>query len=344
MSDKNNSIITSIILKYLENTASPEDIKELQAWVSLSAENERRFQEMRNIWEMTEPGISRMNINVESALLKVKSKAGIPLKQTSTRQLKFVTYFQRVAAILILPALITITVLMIKNEVRQPNLTCNKVVSPYGLVSEITLPDGSKVWLNAGSTLKYPVVFTDKNRNVEMSGEAYFEVQTDKTHPFVVQSNHLKVTATGTAFNVCSYAKSKEEVITLVSGKVAVSQGDFVERLLPGQQLSYQRESKEMKISDIDTFQFVSWKDGIMAFRDDPLEFVFNRLEQIYRVRFVIKDPSVRKYTYRATFKGETLDEILTYIELSIPVTFHKVTPARDEDNVDLSVIEVEEN
>lgn len=232
-----------------------------------------------------------------------------------------------------------------EKDYQAPLIAFNEVTAPYGTVSTLTLPDSSKVWLNAGSTLKYPTAFTSNIREVEMSGEAYFEVHADKEHPFIVSTGNLKVTATGTAFNVCSFAKAKEEVITLVTGKVNVSHENNIRHLLPGQQLNYQKASKSMEVTDIDTYQYISWKDGILAFRDDPLKTIFDRLEQVYRVRFILKDPSINQFTYRATFKGETLDEILDYMGMSIPITFRTTeTKQEGNDSVSVRTIEVYKN
>lgn len=115
--------------------------------------------------------------------------------------------------------------------------------------------------------------------------------------------------------------------------------------LLPGQQLNYQKASKSMEVTDIDTYQYISWKDGILAFRDDPLKTIFDRLEQVYRVRFILKDPSINQFTYRATFKGETLDEILDYMGMSIPITFRTTeTKQEGNDSVSVRTIEVYKN
>lgn len=189
---------------------------------------------------------------------------------------------------------------------KDEQLAYYKASTPYGSISEIILPDSSKVWLDVGSTLEYPSRFINNTRRVYMCGEAYFEVHADKKHPFIIQADELEITATGTAFNVSSFAQSLEQKVTLISGKVSVSQGNKIKYLLPGQQLTYQRNTKRMTIASIDTFKYTAWKDGIIAFRDDSLETIFHRLEQIYRVRFIVNDLDIKKYTYRATFKGET--------------------------------------
>lgn len=351
MRDKNEN--TDIILKYLEKNASPEEIEQLRIWVSQSKQHADYFQEIRNIWDITSGGIDPDSIDVKQALEKVKGRMVIPpvmkvdmkIEDAARRKTRFIYYFQRIAAILILPVLIALGVYISKSYQQQPLIAFNEVVAPYGMVSNLTLPDGSKVWLNGGSSLKYPTVFAEKTREVQMSGEAYFEVHADKEHPFTVNTGTLKVTATGTAFNVSSLAKSKEETVTLIKGKVSVANDKVVKQLLPGQQLNYEKGTAEMKVMDIDPFQYISWKDGILAFRDDPLEVIFRRLEQTYNVRFILKDSSINKYTYRATFKEETLNDILNYMEMSIPITFRKTeTGGEKKDSISITTIEVCKN
>ena len=323
MREENQYRIAELILRYLETKASLEEITELKEWISLSEENRIFFQKMRNIWEMTDPSTSQMNINIQSALLKTKVKAGIePGKTNVSTPKQIVLYFQRIAPILFFPILITLFTLMMNKK--EESLTYYKASTPYGSISEIILPDSSKVWLDAGSTLEYPSQFINNTRRVCMSGEAYFEVHADKNNPFIIQADELEITATGTAFNVASFTHSMEQKITLISGKVSVSQGKETKHLLPGQQLTYQRNTKRMEITSTDTFKYTAWKDGIIAFRDDSLETILDRLEQVYKVRFVMKDLDIKQYTYRATFKGENLDEIINCMEEGAPIKFRK--------------------
>lgn len=278
MREENQYRIAELILRYLETKASLEEITELKEWISLSEENRIFFQKMRNIWEMTDPSTSQMNIDIQSALLKTKVKAGIePGKTNVSTPKQIVLYFQRIAAILFFPILITLFTLMMNKK--EESLTYYKASTPYGSISEIILPDSSKVWLDAGSTLEYPSQFINNTRRVCMSGEAYFEVHADKNNPFIIQADELEITATGTAFNVASFTHSMEQKITLISGKVSVSQGKETKHLLPGQQLTYQRNTKRMEITSTDTFKYIAWKDGIIAFRDDSLETILDRLE-----------------------------------------------------------------
>ena len=205
--------------------------------------------------------------------------------------------------------------------------TYQELFTPYGTWSVVNLPDGSKVWLNAGSSLKYPTQFNDKQRVVSMQGEAYFEVESDKEHPFIVKTKQLTVEATGTAFNVNAYAPDHVAAVTLVKGKVAVTldQKKTIS-LSPGEKIDYNLATSLYNVNKTNTYKWCSWKDGILIFRDDPLEYVFKRLGQTYNVEFILKDAELGKYSYKATFEGESLNEILRLLEMSAPIRCKEVS------------------
>ena len=230
------------------------------------------------------------------------------------------------AAILLLPLLILSAYLYFK-PASQIAETYQELFTPYGTWSVVNLPDGSKVWLNAGSSLKYPTQFSDKQRVVSMQGEAYFEVESDKEHPFIVKTKQLTVEATGTAFNVNAYAPDHVAAVTLVKGKVAVTldQKKTIS-LSPGEKIDYNLATSLYNVNKTNTYKWCSWKDGILIFRDDPLEYVFKRLGQTYNVEFILKDAELGKYSYKATFEGESLNEILRLLEMSAPIRCKEVS------------------
>lgn len=241
-------------------------------------------------------------------------------------KLSFLHYWQQVAAILLLPLLILSAYLYFK-PASQIAETYQELFTPYGTWSVVNLPDGSKVWLNAGSSLKYPTQFNDKQRVVSMQGEAYFEVESDKKHPFIVKTKQLTVEATGTAFNVNAYAPDHVAAVTLVKGKVAVTldQKKTIS-LSPGEKIDYNLATSLYNVNKTNTYKWCSWKDGILIFRDDPLEYVFKRLGQTYNVEFILKDAELGKYSYKATFEGESLNEILRLLEMSAPIRCKEVS------------------
>ena len=197
-----DSDIEIIISRYLSKEATPEEIKVLDDWISATPENYRSFLSQKNVWEVSHPAFNPEEIDVDNAHRKVMEKILHQNQPVSVRpKLSFLHYWQQVAAILLLPLLILSAYLYFK-PASQIAETYQELFTPYGTWSVVNLPDGSKVWLNAGSSLKYPTQFNDKQRVVSMQGEAYFEVESDKEHPFIVKTKQLTVEATGTAFNV----------------------------------------------------------------------------------------------------------------------------------------------
>ena len=295
-----DSDIEIIISRYLSKESTAEDIKILDDWISATPENYKSFLAQKNIWEISHPAFNPEEIDVH--------------------------YWQQVAAILLLPLLILSAYLYFK-PASQIAETYQELFTPYGTWSVVNLPDGSKVWLNAGSSLKYPTQFNDKQRVVSMQGEAYFEVESDKEHPFIVKTKQLTVEATGTAFNVNAYAPDNVAAVTLVKGKVAVTldQKKTIS-LSPGEKIDYNLGTALYNVNKTNTYKWCSWKDGILIFRDDPLEYVFKRLGQTYNVEFILKDAELGKYSYKATFEGESLNEILRLLEMSAPIRCKEVS------------------
>lgn len=194
-----------------------------------------------------------------------------------------------------------------------------EVTAATGSVIRYELPDHSVVWLNAGSTLRYPTVFRNDNRNVELKGEAYFEVQADKKRPFYVNTlNGLKVYVYGTKFNVAAYDDDSYIETVLEKGKVNVitpNQETIV--LAPGEQLLYDKQSQKSKKNTVDVYGKVAWKDGKLIFRNASLEEIFKRLERHFNVDIQFDNKAGKEYKYRATFRNETLSQILDYLAKS---------------------------
>ena len=267
-----DSDIEFIISRYLSKEATPEEIKVLDDWISATPENYRSFLSQKNVWEVSHPAFNPEEIDVDSAHRKVMEQILHQNQPVSVRpKLSFLHYWQQVAAILLLPLLILSAYLYFK-PASQIAETYQELFTPYGTWSVVNLPDGSKVWLNAGSSLKYPTQFNDKQRVVSMQGEAYFEVESDKEHPFIVKTKQLTVEATGTAFNVNAYTPDHVTAVTLVKGKVAVTldQKKTIS-LSPGEKIDYNLATSLYNVNKTNTYKWCSWKDGILIFRDDPL-------------------------------------------------------------------------
>jgi transmembrane sensor len=314
--------IELLIAKSFAGRISRVENDELDAWVCASEDNFRHYQELKNLWQVVNPAFSPDTIDVADAEEKI-------MEQINKRRFmgsSFSIWWQRAAAVLILPTVALLGYLMYQ---RHPNFNdataFQEISSPFGVVSKIDLPDASVVWLNSGSKLKYPLVFASNERKVFLSGEGYFKVESDKTHPFIVATEELTIKATGTQFNVEAYAKDTITAITLLEGNLAVnSLGGIDKQLKPNQRLILNSKTKTYGTLDTDAKFWGVWKEGILAFRDQPLDEVFKRIGRTYNVNIQVKDPTIGTQLFKATFEGESLDEILRLLKLSSPIQYKR--------------------
>ncbi|HEY0669831.1 MAG TPA: FecR domain-containing protein, partial [Sphingobacteriaceae bacterium] len=169
-----------------------------------------------------------------------------------------------------------------------------KLTTPLGGTYQITLSDGTKVWLNAASTLKYPANFTEQVRKVEISGEAYFEVMPDANKPFKVFSKGQSIEVLGTVFNVQVYADEPEVKTTLVEGSVQVVNriSKSVRKLKPGEQSLVLNSNTD--IARVDVSEYTAWKDGLFRYNNQPLEDIMRNMSRWYRVKVVYENESLK--------------------------------------------------
>lgn len=315
-------------MAYLSGKATEEELRKLEEWILADPENEHSFQEARNIWHGMHPAFNPDEIDVKKGELQVISRIRKPDKLRV-----LVQYWQRVAAILVVPLLLLSAYLLTERQDNANDLMhYQEIKSPYGTFSQIDLPDGTQVWLNGGSTLKYPLKFTQGKRDVYLSGEGYFEVHSDKENPFIVTTSRMVLKATGTAFNVEAYTNDSTTAVTMVNGRIDVSFGNAPITMQIGQRLCFDHTTLQPTLIHTDPYKWYAWKDGLMIFRDDPLSYVFKRLGQAFNVEIVVKDPGIANASYRATFEDEPLEEILRLLEMTAPIHF-KLEPRNQSAN-----------
>jgi transmembrane sensor len=172
----------------------------------------------------------------------------------------------------------------------------NQLVIPYGKTSEIILPDGTNVYLNAGSRLIYPDFFADKNREVFLVGEAFFEVEHNEEQPFVVQTTDIRVRVLGTQFNVSAYPSDNIIETVLTSGRVRLEQNNTgmlseTTELSPGQLAAFSKKERTTRLKEVDIEHYTLWKEGLLKFESTDLSRVVKRLERYFNIRFRYDDP-----------------------------------------------------
>lgn len=195
----------------------------------------------------------------------------------------------------------------------------NTLIVPRGGEFSLELADGTRVWLNTESKLRYPVAFTGEERRVEMDGEVYFEVAKNREKPFVVTVNGVDIRVLGTSFNVSAY--QEDVVTTLVTGKVQLKKGDEQVVLLPNQQAIWSDD--KFKVKQVDARNYVLWKEGIFYFEDVDLETILDDMARWYNVNIFYVNPTLKKMKFSVEIKRyEDINEILRRIEQTKRVKF----------------------
>ena len=201
----------------------------------------------------------------------------------------------------------------------------NKLTTPIGGEYSLVLSDGTKVFLNADSELKYPVEFSDGKRIVDLKGEAYFEVHKDSLRSFIVRMNGAEVTVLGTSFNVNTYGDDGQIYTTLVNGSVRVSsmKNKQEEILKPGMQSVMNVQSGLLTVRKVDVEPYVAWREGRFVFRAMTLDLIMRQLQRWYDFEVFYQNSELKDYEFRGVIKRDMdLDKVLSVIKATTNVDF----------------------
>lgn len=230
--------------------------------------------------------------------------------------------------------MLALAIMYIDKQKKHPAVANNEVTTRNGATSTLQLPDGTRVWLNADSKLVYPETFVGQQREVTLSGEAYFDVSSNNLHPFVIHTEKLNIQVLGTAFNVKSYPQDDIVEATLVRGKIAVSQKDLPAEkviLTPNQKLTFNKadilprlQVSNLQPTDGSLMAETAWVQHKMVFNNTSLASIAQILERRFNVQFVFDNESVKSYTYTGSYENEDLDEILKVLQLCRKFSYTK--------------------
>lgn len=319
------SEIEELLPGYLSGDLSDIDRAIVDEWRKESSENELRYQETLTAWDALSLLHEMEQFNSFAALKKVNTRLSQPNSS------KWLAIIQRIAAILLLPLMIYSGYLTARNisirKLPEEHVMIETVSSRQGMVTKFSLSDGTYVWLNSGSDLQFPIRFSGNMREVKLRGEAFFKVTKNEKQPFRVNAKELKVDVIGTSFNVMSYDGETQSEVILIEGKVNLSgvKGQVKKEygiIHPGQRAIFKEESREVYIKDVEVDKYISWRDGNLIFRDDPMEDVISRLSRWFNVEIVVNDPEIKSYVYTATFRNENLEQVLKLLKLSAPIDY----------------------
>lgn len=312
--------IDQLIANRLLGTISDEENLLLDHWIDEAIENRRHYSEQKKLWDLFEIHQKIQKIDERKAYQKISNQLN------SGKNINILGWVQRVAAILLLPVIVISAFYFYSGKTNRTQFATvyNTAETPLGMRSSLTLPDGTRVWLNAGSKISYPVLFSDRGREVTLSGEAYFEVKKDKKWPFVVNTRNMMIVVTGTTFNCNAYPENEQVQTVLVEGEVTLlnQSATELESLSPGELATFDNSNHQITKIKTDLQKYIAWKSGKLMFREDKMNKVVEKLERWYNVEFEIEDKEIAEYIYTATFIDESLDQVLKMLSISAPIRY----------------------
>lgn len=312
--------IGKIIDNYLANKFSKQDFIDLMDSISNEEEMSEFHRKLADEWEQKInkkdeiDGQERVNLHFEAARIISNSERNrsqvVPQFRLKARRIT-----RYVASItLIIAATASMYLLMNKrNEQLSPKM-CN-IIIPAGEKKEIKLPDNSDIYINSASSLKYPQIFDEKQRVVELAGEAFFKVTPNKEKPFIINTGQISIKVLGTSFNVRSYDEDEWIGVTVSTGKVSVSIFDENSsiQLIPSEELWINKKNHYFQKSKKDMLQASSWRDGYLYFDKAPIKDVINTLNRKYAVNIKLERP-YEEYSITGEHDNKSLQSVLESI------------------------------
>lgn len=337
--------IAQLIARKLAGEASPEEIKELDALFKEYPEDAYFLSILTDYWTSPLSSITDEDADPEAHFRHILSSAASETEEPEPVYRSRTLYLRNFLAVAaVLAGVILFSWLYIRSQAGIPELSRIETIAKPGAKSRLLLPDGSVVWLNSGSRISYPANFTDSLREVELEGEAYFDVAKDAKRPFVVLTRDINIKVLGTVFNVKCYPEDNKTEATLVRGLVQIlKKGGSQQQVLllhPHEKVVVNRvpESvssnagvtasnnmiiKQLKERIKDTSMAeIAWVYNKLVFDGEDFREMAAEIERWYNVKIVINDSTVAGYRFHAKFENESITEVLSALRLSQPFTF----------------------
>lgn len=340
--------------QYLNQKFSPEEQQRFFKWLSMEGNEEKVKQFLYEQLNVFSASTEVTDVDFERIYSNIANEIAIQDDTNNSRKDNFRQLISTILKVAAITIVIITSVYLIKKIIEPQPLSKVDIVffeikAPLGAKTELNLPDGSHVWLNAGSKLRYNAGFSLKNRDIILDGEAFFKVAKDKTLPFIVKTSDVDIKAVGTAFNVKSYSEEGTIETTLVEGKITIKRSgelanEFV--LKPNQRATFVKEKVSFEITDVRKFKdelpsqlkvesgkvyiiphidpnpTIAWKDNRMIIRSEEMESLIIKLERKYNVKIQIESDYVKKFRFSGTLDDETLQQVLDVIKLNAPIDY----------------------
>ena len=304
-----------ILYKFFEGNASFEEEAAVKQWMEESAENRLAFLKERKLFD------AMLLLGNEEIIKNGKKRFSINLSSLRTELIK-------------IAAVVAITLggsyFYYQSSLEKELMAMQTITVPAGQRINITLVDGTNVWLNARTSLSYPVKFGKNNRQVVLDGEAYFDVTKDKSKPFIVQTDNYNVEVLGTQFDVNAYSETGEFETTLMSGSVKVaSASDSTQKITLKPNNKVFLQDGKLYVTAVDDYNPYRWKEGLICFKNETFTSIMKDFEKYYGLTIQVKNKNVFKYVYTGKFRQtDGIDYALRVLQKDIKFTYQ-----RDDEN-----------
>lgn len=271
------------LYRFFEGQASIEEMKAVKEWAESSEEHSKQFHRERKLF---------------NAMILIGNPKWTAIN-TTKRNRYFIREFLKIASVIIIAVSITATIFSITNEHhKHVDIAMQTIIVPAGQRVNIELPDGSNVWLNAGTQMQYPVSFMEDKREIILDGEAYFDVARNEKCPFIVHTHAMDIEVLGTKFNVEAYAKQQNFEASLIQGKIKIkspSDNNISQVLLPDYKSTL--KNGKLVISKIEDYNIYRWKEGLYCFKNKSFIEIIKDLEKYYNLKIIVDKPSITNIT-----------------------------------------------
>ena len=311
---------------YFFDRCTPKISNKVERWFFKNGNSQEAKKLLFSLWEELEDTTSSTSPEeIQAAFEQFKARllSSAPQENKSKKPNLFL-WIQRIAAILILPLIIsTIYFALKKDPIEYIEIRTNP-----GMVAAVNLPDGTKVWLNSRSYLKHPTRFTGNTRDVVLNGEAYFSVHKDKSKRFTVSTPFdIKAEVLGTEFNMEAYAADSSVRTTLVSGSIRLSFLDDNQKHKSFLMKPNEEFTKKVKVDKPYIPTQTSWKDGLVVFRNTPFNEALKVLSKRFNVEFIVKNDKLYNNSFTGPFDGQHLQLILEHFRLASGIQYRFIDP-----------------
>lgn len=320
------------IENYIKGVSTDKEKRYVESLFSKGEHNDYLRGLLEKDWDILLRDTSSSEVNLSHLLDRIHHliRKNETLKRKKPIR-KFIRIYMRVAAILLLPVLIAGFLVFNyignhgKTKTDRPVLSM--IIAPLGSRVSFNLPDGSSGMLNSGSHLSYSLPFSS-NRKVILEGEAWFDISHDEKHPFEISTGNSTVRVMGTSFNISAYPSESYVEVVLQQGKVEFldNNSDKKITMLPSERLVFQDGDINMSVTD--PAKYYAWIQGKLVFRGDPMAEVARRLERWYNIKVELADKELEKYSFRATFEDDKLEEVLRLLSMTSPISY-QITPRK---------------